>query len=372
MSASDRIDDYADADAAARRRLPKAMYENIFPAHAGRGITARDNVGAFDDVRFRPRAAVAFAERDLNTTVLGIPVSMPLLIAPVGNLRLVHPDGAKAAVRAAGAAKTIGVVSMSAGHSTPEVAAAASGPVWQQLYLSHGREKAERVIAEAKAARFGALMVTVDCPTRPRKKLDLSVSLRTAIEFGPQLALKPRWTAGFLRDGAQLAAAREALGAESGEPIVWGDLGWIRDLWGGPLVVKGIVTADDARRAVDAGASAIVVSNHGGLVLDGAPASIRALPEVVDAVDGQVEVLLDSGVRQGSDVVKAIGLGARAVLIGRAYIAGLAAYGEAGVLRMLEVFRSDIDRTLAMLGCPSIEALDASFVTAPTAHMSRE
>jgi isopentenyl diphosphate isomerase/L-lactate dehydrogenase-like FMN-dependent dehydrogenase len=358
------FDTFEEARRLAQRRLPPSLFADMMGG-AGRGVTARRNVEVFDEVSFRPRAAVAWPKRDLRTTVLGTEISLPVILAPVGALRLANPGGAPAAARAAEAAGTICAVSMAAGHLPTDVARAASGPVWQQLYLFQGREVAERIIGDAKREKFGAIIVTVDTPASLKPPIQLSVSVSSALEYGPELIRRPQWLAGFLKDGMQLAAARAALGPMIGGVPVWDDLEWIKELWGGPIVVKGIVTADDARRAVDRGASAVVVSNHGGLILDSAPPTLTVLSEVVAAIGDQTEVLFDGGVRQGADVIKAIAVGARAVLIGRSYLAGLAVGGESGVRRVLENYRREIDATLAMIGCPKIEALDPSYVQLP-------
>jgi isopentenyl diphosphate isomerase/L-lactate dehydrogenase-like FMN-dependent dehydrogenase len=361
-----RFGSFAEAEALARRRLPQSLYRAVLAGRAGRGVTARENIAAFDAVRFRPRAAVYNVGRDLSTTVLGEQLSLPVILAPVGHIRLVHPDGAIGAARAAAEFGTVCIVSMVADHATPEVRAVApTARLWQQLYLSHGRETAIRSMGEGKAAGATALVVTVDCPVRHSDPVDLRVSLDTALVYGTELIRRPLWSLGLLRDGKALAAARDAVGPHSGESATWDDLAWIKETWDGPLVVKGIVRGEDAKRAIDCGASAVVVSNHGGLVLDGAPATLTVLPEVLQAVGSQADVLLDGGVRQGTDVVKALALGAKAVLIGRPYIAGLAVGGAAGVHRMLEIFQLEVDRTLAMIGVQSVGELNETFVELP-------
>jgi isopentenyl diphosphate isomerase/L-lactate dehydrogenase-like FMN-dependent dehydrogenase len=354
------VDEAADM---ARRRLPRPMYERVMSG-SERGLTYRANLAAFEQVSFRPRAAAAPPQRDLRTSVLGIPISMPVVLGPVGALRLLHPGGVLAAATAAGGAGTILASSPASGHSIEELAAAASGPLWWQLSTSGGREAAEATIGKAAALGYHALVVTVDSPVKPKAQA-VRISARTAIELGPDLVRHPRWTAGFVRDGMRINVANAALGAgptAASRPVAWEDFGWIREQWPGPLVVKGVTNAEDARRAVDAGAAAVVVSNHGGIALDGAPATLRALPSVAEAVAGQAEVLFDGGIRWGTDVVKALALGARAALLGRAYMMGLAVGGMAGVRRILEIFRVDIDRTLAFLGCPSVDKLEGSYV----------
>jgi isopentenyl diphosphate isomerase/L-lactate dehydrogenase-like FMN-dependent dehydrogenase len=345
--------------------------------HAGvvagidREISLRNNCAAFDEIGFRPRAAVPSSTREQSTTVLGTPVSMPVLLAPVGALRLVHPDGVLAAARAASAAGTICVRSMVAGHSATETADSATGPLWQQLYLHQGRPSAEQLIAEAKQRGYRALVVTVDSAAeRSRYSEPMHLSLKNAVRYTPELIQRPRWSARFIRDGMRLNVVNDVKGFGERSKIKiasWDDFGWIREAWQGPLVIKGIVTGEDALRALDVGADALVVSNHGAFMLDCAPATVRALPEVLEAVNGAAEVLLDSGVRLGSDVVKAVAMGARAVLVGRPFVMGLAVAGEAGVRHMIELFRYEIDRTLGMMGCPSLTALDGTYVQVPPA-----
>lgn len=367
----DAFENYDQALRIARRRLPKSIYTEL-AGGPDRAVTLRGNVAAFDEVLFRPRSAVATVGRDLSTTVLGTSVSMPLVVAPVGGLRIVHPQGALATVKAGGAARTISGVSMSAGHSVDEIAAVADGPLWQQIYLSRGRERAEAVIAQAAKHGYAALVVTVDSAVPPKRRPALRINLRNAVEFAPELVVRPGWTWRFIRDGLQLRAINDAVGATppDAKPKMiaeWEDFGWIREAWKGPLVVKGILTPEDARRAVDAGADAVVVSNHGGLTLDGAMPALRALPRVVDAIGDSAEVLVDGGIRQGTDVVKAIAMGARAVLIGRPYIMALAIAGEAGVRHVLENFRYEIDRTLGLLGVQSLKDVDGSLIEVPSA-----
>jgi isopentenyl diphosphate isomerase/L-lactate dehydrogenase-like FMN-dependent dehydrogenase len=357
-----RFDSYDDAASVARRRLPRAIFERL-TAGAERGLTTRNNVAAFETVAFRPRGAAAAPVRDLSTTVLGCEVSLPVLLGPVGALRLFNADGVLAASRAAAAAGTICAISPGAGHSLAEVAAAGPGPKWWQVSTSAGRQAAEETLDAALEHGYGAIVVTIDSVVKA-KVPPIRISARSAWEFGPDLLRRPRWTASFVRDGMRLNVVNAALGASgsAAPPISWQDFDWIRRRWAGRLVVKGVVIGDDAVRARDAGASAVIVSNHGGVVLDGTRPTLTALPEVVEAVGDELEVLFDGGIRWGSDAVKAIALGARAVLLGRAYVMGLAAGGDAGVSRMLELFRLDIDRTLALIGCPAVRALDRSYV----------
>ena len=373
----------ADAEYLARRRLPKSLALEI-EAGEPRSAFGR-NLDAFAAVGFRPRVGVAFPSRDLRTTVLGHEISFPVLIAPTGNLRINHPDAEPGVARAAGAAGTIHCVSTFTGHPIEAVTAAAAGPVFFQLYFAGGRANVETMIDRARSAGCAALILTMDTAAKPQAERGLrdrvfepfADDLATAIRFLPQAARRPAWLAGFLRDGRTIEAPMalrpdgsvmsmpEALGTVLADPPAWEDLGWIRERWRGPLIVKGILSGEDARRAVEAGASAVVVSNHGGHLLPGSVPPLRVLPEVLASVGDAVEVLVDSGVRRGGDVVKALALGARAVLVGRACLWAHAAAGEAGVRRILEVLRGGVDDTLALLGCPSVAALDRSYVTLP-------
>ena len=374
------IDDLRDL---ARRRVPRIVFDYIDGGADGE-FTLRENRRAFDAVTFRPRHAVAFANCDLQTRVLGVELSMPLLLAPVGYLRIMHPDGEVGAARAAGEAGIAYILSTVSGQRLEDVKAASGGPGWYQLYLTGGRAAAEDALHRAEVAGYSVLVITIDSTVigfREREVRDgmeqlLRGSLWSQIPFTPQVFARPRWLARFLLDGGLpdmpnivspergVLKVRDAHSAIRRAAFSWDDMSWIRPLWKGPIVIKGVLTADDARKAVEHGAAAVVVSNHGGRQLDGVPASLQALPEVVAAVKDQAEVLLDSGIRRGSDVIKAICLGARAVLCGRAYAYGLAAAGEAGVARALEILRVDMERTLKLLGCPSIDALDRSYLDA--------
>lgn len=316
---------------------------------------------------------------------------MPVLLAPVGYCRVMHPDGEVAAARAAGAAGTGYVLSTVSGHRLEDVKAASQGPVWYQLYLTGGREAAEDAMRRALAVGYTVLVITIDSTVIGQRARELRGgmdqllrgSFRSKIPFLPQFLARPRWLARFLLDGGlptmpnivtpdrgvlQVSQAHTAL---KRGVFTWKDLSWIRELWRGPIVIKGVLTADDARRSLDHGAAAMVVSNHGGRQLDGAPASLRALPEVVAAVKDQAEIMMDSGIRRGSDVVKALCMGARAVLCGRAYAYGLATSGEAGVARALEILREDIERSLKLLGCESVAALDRAYVDVPQSWSQR-
>ena len=368
----------------ARRRLPKVVFDYLDGGAEGE-VTLRENSRIFDDVTFRPRQAVAVSHCDLRTQVLGRGLSFPAILAPVGYSRLMHPGGEVAAAEAAGAAGTTYTLSTISGYKLEDVKAASSGAVWYQLYLVGGRKVAEGAIERARNAGFSALVVTIDTPVAGMRERDprngmkqlLGASLFAKIPYVPQILMHPGWLAGFLLDGGTPNLQNIVEPGKGPMPLVdvtaalaqavvtWDDLRWLRQVWPGPIVIKGILSAEDAKRAADEGAAAIVVSNHGGRQLDGVPATLRVLPEVVAAVNGRVEVLMDGGIRRGSDIVKALCLGARAVLVGRAYAYGLAAAGAAGVDRALEILRADVERTLLLLGCPSVAALDASYIRVP-------
>src|SRR5579872_977567 len=382
--ASPRVVCIEDFRPIARQRIPKPVFDYLDGGAEGE-VTLRENCRVFNDVSFRPRHAVAVAACNLGTRVLGYDLKLPFLLAPVGYSRLMHPGGEVAAARAAGRAGTGYILSTISGHRLEDVRAASTGPVFYQLYLMGGRAAAEGSIERARLAGFSALVVTIDTPVAGIRERDYRNGLKELISGGlfekmpylPQILSRPRWLISFLLDGGLPSLPNVVVPGKGPMPLLdvaaalaesavtWADFQWIREVWRGPIIVKGILTGDDARRAIDHGASAISVSNHGGRQLDCVPASLRALPEVVQAVNGQIEVLMDGGIRRGTDIVKALCLGAKAVLIGRAYAYGLAAAGEAGVARALEILRVDLERTLRLLGCPSVGALDRSYVNVP-------
>src|SRR6266567_1801554 len=367
------------------QRVPRIVFNYIDGGAEGEW-TLRENRRAFDAVTFRPRHAVAVPECDLRTRVLGVELSMPLLLAPVGYLRVMHPGGEISAARAAGKAGIGLILSTVSGHRLEDVKAASTGPVWYQLYLTGGRAAAENAMRRAMDVGYTVLVITIDSTIighRERESRDgmeqlLRGNIWSKIPFVPQVFVHPGWLARFLLDGGLpdmpnivspergVLRVRDAHTAMKREAFTWDDMQWIRALWKGPIVIKGVLTAEDAKRSLDHGAAAVVVSNHGGRQLDGVPASLQVLPEVVEEVKDQAEVLMDSGIRRGSDVVKAICLGARAVLCGRAYAYGLAAGGEAGVAWSLEILRADLERCVKLLGCPSVNALNKSYVSAAT------
>jgi isopentenyl diphosphate isomerase/L-lactate dehydrogenase-like FMN-dependent dehydrogenase len=379
--ASPRVVNIEDLRQLARRRLPKAVFDYV-DGGAEDELTLRENCRAFCDFTFRPRQAVTFPDYNLRTTVLGAEISIPALLAPVGYSRLMHPGGEVVAAAAAGAAGTGYTLSTISGHKLENVRAATKGPAWFQLYLVGGRACSEATVERARNAGFNALVITIDTPIAGMRERDfrngmkemLGGSFFAKLPYLPDVLEHPGWLLSFLLDGGMPRLENIVIPGQGPMPLLdvgsalsravvtWEDLKWIRDLWKGPIVVKGVLIAEDAKRAVDEGVAAIVVSNHGGRQLDCVSPSLRALPEVVAAVNGRAEILMDGGVRRGSDVVKALCLGARAVLIGRAYAYGLAAAGQAGVERALEILRADIDRTMRLLGCPSVSALDATYL----------
>jgi isopentenyl diphosphate isomerase/L-lactate dehydrogenase-like FMN-dependent dehydrogenase len=382
--ASPRVVSIEDFRPIARHRVPKSVFDYLDGGAEGE-VTLRENCRIFNDVTFRPRHAVAVPQCDLRTRVLGFDFALPFLLAPVGYSRLMHPGGEVAAARAAGRAGTGYILSTISGHKLEDVKAGSSGPVFYQLYLMGGRGAAEAAIERARAAGFSALFVTIDTPVSGIRERDFRNGMKELISGGPlekipylpQILSRPGWLISFLMDGGVPTLPNVVVPGKGPMPLIdvatalaestvtWADLRWIREIWKGPIVIKGVLTADDARRSIDEGATAISVSNHGGRQLDGVPASLRALPEVVEAVKGRVEVLMDGGIRRGTDIAKAIAMGARAVLCGRAYAYGLAAAGEAGVDRAIEILRVDLERTLRLLGCPSIAELDRSYVNVP-------
>jgi isopentenyl diphosphate isomerase/L-lactate dehydrogenase-like FMN-dependent dehydrogenase len=381
-----RVINIDDLRRLAQRRLPAVVFAYI-DGGAEDEVTLRENVRAFRDVTFRPRQCVAVPACDLRTTVLGTPLALPFMLAPVGFCRMFYPRGEVYAAREASAAGTGYILSTFSGTRLEEVRAGASGPLWYQLYVPGGRAVAEATIARAKAAGYTALVVTIDTPVAGMRERDFRHGVRyllhrrywASMPYAGQFIRHPRWVMDFIADGVPSVFPNVELPDVGAMPcsdvgalleqtiVTWEDLQWMHDAWKGPIVVKGVHTGDDARRAIDAGASAVVVSNHGGRQLDGVPASLRSLPEVVAAVNGQVEVLMDGGIRRGGDIVKALCLGARAVLIGRAYAWGLGAAGGPGVARAIEILRTDLVRTMRLLGCSSVADLDSSYVDIPSA-----
>lgn len=380
---SSSVVNIADLRRLAQKRLPRVVFDYI-DGGADAELTLRENCRVFDDVLFRPKNAVAMPECDLGTTVCGTKIDLPFVLAPVGSSRMFYPKGEIVAAGAAGAAGTVYTLSTLSGCLVSEVKAGTKGPMWYQVYLVGGREIATAGIERAKKCGCSAIVVTIDTAVAGLRERDfrngtkelLTRSVGSMLPYVHQFITKPGWLSGFLGDGGLMTFPNVVLPdgpmlyADVGKAletstVSWADLKWIRELWNGPIIVKGLMIGDDARRAIDEGAAAVVVSNHGGRQLDSVYPTLRALPEVVAAANGQCEVYLDGGIRRGTDIVKAICLGARAVLVGRAYAYGLAAGGGDGVTRAIQILRNDVIRALKLLGCQSISELNESYVKFP-------
>jgi len=382
-STRDWFETVAEARRRARRRLPRSVFLAL-EAGAEAGVTRADNVAAFREIRFAPpRLADLPAARDLRTTILGVPVELPVIASPVG-AQAVHPLGEVAVAEGTHAAGTAMGLSEFASRQAGEVARV-NPKLFFQVHWSADRDVLLERAEQARKSGALALIVTLDW-SFPRGRdwgspaIPESMDLRTMLRYAPQGLARPGYLLDWLRHGSLpdltvpnmarpggpapgfFAAYREWMDVK---PPTWADIAWLREQWGGPLMVKGVMRPEDARRAIDIGAAAISVSNHGGNNLDGTPASIRALPHVVQAVGGQAEILLDGGVRRGGDVVKALALGARAVMIGRACLWGLAAGGPAGVRNVFEILRGGIDQTLLSLGRRSVHDLTPVDVIVP-------
>ncbi len=372
----------AVAQRRAKRRLPKSVYSALI-AGSEAGVTLADNLAAFTELGLAPHVADLPAARDMATTVMGQTISLPVLISPTG-VQSVHPDGELAVARAAAARGT--VIGLSSFASKPvEEVVAANPRTFFQIYWCGSRDQITARIERARAAAAVGMIVTLDWTFSHSRDwgspwIPNNIDLKAMLRLAPEVLLKPAWLVDWARAGGppdlsvpNLSPAGEPpltfFGAY-GEwmqtpPATWEDLRWLRSQWDGPLMLKGITRVDDARRAVDAGFTAISVSNHGGNNLDTTPATIRVLPAIAEAVGDQIEILLDGGVRRGSDVVKAIALGARAVMIGRAYLWGLAAAGQPGVENVLDILRNGIDSALLGLGRSSIGELSPDDLLIP-------
>ena len=379
----------AEAERRAQRRLPKAVFLAI-RAGSEAGLTYRDNIDAFSELGFAPHVGGQFAARDLATTVMGLDLSLPVILSPTG-VQAVHPDGELAVAQAAANRGTAMGLS-SFGSKPVEAVVANNSKVMFQMYWSGTREVMVRRMDRARNAGATGLILTLDwsfshsrdwgSPSIPDR-----MDWKTVLSFAPQVAHKPSYLREWLRSDTPVPDLTVPNLAEPGQPAptffgaygewmqtppaTWDDIKWLREEWGGPFMLKGVVRVDDAKRAVDAGVSCISVSTHGGNNLDGTPGAIRALPGVAAAVGEQIEVVLDSGVRRGSDVVKALALGARAVMIGRPYLWGLAANGQAGVENVLDVLRNGIDSTLLGLGKASVHDLTPDDVIVPPGFTRR-
>jgi L-lactate dehydrogenase (cytochrome) len=364
----------ADFRQIARRRLPKFVFDYV-DGGAGDETTMHRNEAALAQLHFHPRQQIDVSKRSMETTLLGRRLSMPMLLGPTGLQRLVHRRADLEVARAAGDADIPFVVSASTAFTVEEIAEAGSGDLWLQIYPWRYRKALEHVVTRAIAAGYSTLVVTVDVPLLGRRERDLRNGMSIPPRITPrnvyQGARHPRWVTHLLRGpeitfvnfkdlapGSKGMALMRWVNDELTNPAAeWSELQWLRRLWPGPLVVKGVLTVEDARAAVREGADAIVVSNHGGRQLDGAPATAEVLPRVVDAVGDRTEVLMDGGVRRGDDILKALALGARAVLVGRPYWWGLAAGGAPGVRDVIDVFRNELDMAMALSGRPTVDSV---------------
>jgi len=377
--------DIADLREQARRRLPKGIFEFMDRGN-GDEIALVHNRAAFERFKFNPHALVDTSRRTLETTLFGRRQAMPLAIAPTGSAGLTWFQGEIALARAAreaGIPFTLATGSMTA---LEKVAEEAGGTLWFQVYMWPDRALSHRLIERAKAAGYQALMVTVDTPVTPGREYNLRNGVTIPFRFTRRnvtdVLMHPRWIATVLlrylitsgmpryenypiemkQRITALPMGRSMMVTDS---LTWDDLRALRKLWPHPLMVKGILRAEDAKLAADCGADGLIVSNHGGRAVDSTPAPIEVLPRIVDAVGKRLAVLVDSGFRRGADVVKALALGASAVLIGRATIYGTAVAGQAGAARAIEIYRDEIDRLLALIGCPGIAALDRDYLVLP-------
>ncbi len=368
-----------DLRAAARRRLPRVVFDFVDGA-AGDEVTARRNRADFDRLTLVPRAMALTGPVELATTLLGQPVAAPILAAPTGLTGLVHHEGDLGIARAAHAASSIHVLSSMGSYAIEEIAAGAPGPTWFQLYLWRDRGLVADLVQRAQAAGFGALVVTVDVPVSGARERDrrnrFGIPPRLTLRSVGEGLVRPAWSAGFVRHQRMTIANAIGRGGGADDPVglaeylntqfdptmSWSDLAWLRERWDGPIVVKGVMTAADARAAVEAGAAAVIVSNHGGRQLDLLPSAIAALPAVVDAVGDDAEVYVDGGIRRGAHVAAALALGARACLVGRPLVYGLAVGGEHGARHALDLLVAELRAALTLLGCPSVAELDREWV----------
>jgi L-lactate dehydrogenase (cytochrome) len=367
MSALDRALTIEELKTLARRRVPKQFFDYV-DSGAYTEQTYNSNEADFKKITFRQRVAVNLENRNLSSTILGQPVSLPLAIAPVGSTGMTDADGE---IKAARAAEKFGIpftLSTMAICSIEDVAENTSKPFWFQLYVMKDRAYIERLIDRAKAAKCSALVLTMDLQILGQRHKDLRNGLSAPPKFTPrfiaEMAIKPGWAlrmlgtkrhtfrniAGHVTDAGNLASLTNWTRTQFDLTLNWKDIAWIKKRFGGPVIVKGVLDREDAQLAIDNGADGIVVSNHGGRQLDGAPSTIRVLPEIVDAVGHKTEVLMDGGIRSGQDLLKALALGAKGCLIGRIMAYGLGAGGEAGVLRALEIVRKETDTSMALMG----------------------
>ena len=354
-----------DLEPLAQAKLPAPIFDFI-AGGAEDEVTLRANRAAFEAITFRPRVLLDVSNVDTSTAVLGQALPFPVMLAPVAMHRLVHPEGEAATARAAKSADTVMILSTMSSISIEDVAAAADGPKWFQLYCYSEKGVSERLVKRAEAAGFRALCLTVDVPRLGRRERDL----RHVLEFPPDV-IPQNFVQEIDMSSIPMNSQGSAISAYAAslmdQTLTWDIIGWLKSITAMPVIVKGILTPEDAVLAADHGAAAVVVSNHGGRQLDSSPATITVLPEIVDAVGGRLDVIIDGGVRRGTDVLKALALGARAVLIGRPYIWGLTANGEAGVSQVLSLLRTELEWAMALCGVTSVDQVTRRLVRAPWA-----
>lgn len=377
-----RVLNYRDARRYAKWVLPRGVFDYVDGGTEDE-VTLRRNSAGFRALSFRPRMGVWVEEPDLATTLFGQKIDFPVLTAPCGGMKLIHPQADIGVARAAAAAGTIHVASSASGFSLEEIADGSPDRHWFQLYRFQGRPGLENLVYRAKAAGYQAIVATVDTQVPSKREKDwrngfsysMRVNVANALKLGPQLAPRPFWVARYVRDGMPFQIANTAGMTRDGVPMLltemagresrsptWADISWVRDNFDGPVLVKGVLTGEDCRKAADLGCDGVIVSNHGGRQLEGVPATIDVLPEIVAAAGDRLEVLLDGGVRRGGDVLKALALGAKAVLIGRPYVWGLALGGQEGVAHVLELLRAEMARSMQLMGLPSIHDLDQDWL----------
>ena len=378
----DQAPTVADVRRLAKSKLPRMAFDFV-DGGAGDETTLRANVTDLARVTLRTRSLVDVSATSLTTSVAGQPLPMPVVLAPCGLVRVIGGDGELAAVRAAGRAGVTYTISTASSWSIEEIAAAATGPLWFQLYLWRSREVVTTLVQRAREAGCTALVVTVDVAVNSKRPRDH----RNGMSIPPQITVRnvagalrhPGWFASLLRgppigfrnlqgiaEGSSAMSHQEYVNTELANlSASWADVAWLRRTWDGPLFLKGITTVEDAESAAAAGADGIFVSNHGGRQLDGVPSSISALAGIVDAVGDRLDVIMDGGIRFGGDVVKAVALGARATAVGRPWVWGAAAAGERGVEHVLTILRTEIEETLTLLGCPDVTNLDRSWINYP-------
>jgi L-lactate dehydrogenase (cytochrome) len=376
--ASPHIVNIADLRTMARKRLPNAAFDYLDGA-ADDELTARDNIAAFSEVVFKPKQAV-MATPDLSTNILGVDIAIPALLSPIGYSRMLHPRGELAAARGAKKVGTGYILSTISGHPL-ETVRELNEKVFFQVYLMGGRDATRRAFERAQKLGYKALFVTIDTAVAGNRERDprngmrplMAKALLPKLRYVPEILAHPRWLMRFLMDGGMPALpnvvtdtgpiqATDVGRALENAHVCWEDLSWIRQAWDGPVVIKGVMSAADAQRAVDEGADGIVVSNHGGRQLDGVAGSLRVLPGIVERVKGKTQIIFDGGIRRGGDIAKALCMGAQAVLIGRGYAYGMAAAGDAGVDRALEILIADLMRTMKLLGANSVKDLTPDLI----------